>query len=256
MRRPIPVAAAVALLALVATAAPAETISQIKRFLDWTPVATSGVVTYLTSQDCYIESPDRCAAIWVQAHMTAIEPGDHVQVAGVLSTVDGERVICEASVYPDGASIPIWPLAMACKWIGGSWFGYQDCAWDVRLVRVQQGYQWRWVPASGLNNTGLLVTTVGTVTAAYTLPSAGVQWFYIDDGSKATADLGEDGILVEYAADVEQGDLVSVTGISSVEGTLDDGWRVIRAIRPRSSEDIRVLGEAEQTESCSPGEFD
>ncbi len=250
-------ALAVALLAAApACRVGAETIGQIKRYLDWTPVTTAGVVTSLGSFECYIESPDRSSGIWVISNTTGVRIGDIVSVIGTISTEDGERVIEQAVLFPSGGPLPLRPLGMSNKWVGGSWFGYQDCAWDAKLVaKYGTQPQWWWYPASGLNNTGLLITSFGTVTAAYSA-IGGSRWFYMDDGYGATGDLGDRGILVYSNAEVREGDHVVVTGISSVECAVDDGWRVIRVIRPRSESDVQVTAADDPWDPCFSEEFD
>ncbi len=93
----------------------------------------------------------------------------------------------------------------------------------------------------GARNTGLLVTTWGTVNAVYYSPISDAHWFYIDDGCGVVSDYGDNGIIVYSPADVRQGDFVTVTGVSSTEVSFDDPTRLVRSIRPRTADDVRVL---------------
>lgn len=221
-----------------------ETIGGAKRLPDGPSGTVTGVVTYTTSGECYIESEDRASGIWVVGDTADISVGDEVNVLGLLSTVNGERLLTASEITPTSLRKPVGALAMPLSRIGGSVFGQQGCVSDGKSVQdmSQCGhpYMWHWVPATGLNNTGLLVTTWGKVASTYYSQSNGLRWFILDDGSGLVSDCGNQGVVVYSDADVKLGQFVSVTGISSVETAIDQPDYLIRTIRPRTSEDVQV----------------
>lgn len=234
------------MLVLLALTLPAccETIGGIKKLLDGPSVMVTGVVTYVRPGECYVESEDRASGIWVKCNTAAIYPGDEVTASGWLSTINGERVITSSALYPTGYQKLVTPLGMPLSRIGGSWFGYQDCASDRKLFKYmyqgQEKEEWHWVTPVGLNNTGLLVTTWGRVVSTDYSPTNGLRWFHLDDGSGMLSDLGDRGVIVYSDADVKRGQLVSVTGISAVEAGIDDPTHLIRVLRPRSVVDVQA----------------
>lgn len=215
-----------------------ETIGQAKWLIDGASVVVEGCVTSIAPSECYIEAADRSVGIWVNAGTASINIGDCVTVMGTMSTVNGERIITRSNLYPLGTQAYIGPLGMPTKSVGGTWLGYQDCVYDARFKNAN----WVWNYAPGPNNTGLLVKTWGTVTATYYSPINGARWFFVDDGYGATADNDDKGILVMSDADVSKSDVVTVTGNSSVECDNNDATRLIRSIRPRSIEDVSIVG--------------
>ena len=241
--------ARIALLAaaftLLGCAASCETISAIKSLSNWVQVTVEGIVTYVEPSECYIESADRSSGIRVIGPTVGIEIGDPVIAFGMFAVIDGEPAAVDASIYLHGSGSEIRPFGMASRAVGGASKWSPLCIWDYASVRVPSGNGWvwqrNWVPASGANNTGLLITTWGTIKATYLSPTTGASWFYIDDGSSLVSDLGDTGLLVYSDAQVEEGQFVSVTGISSVELSLDDASRLIRVIRTRSTEDVAIL---------------
>jgi hypothetical protein len=116
-----------------------------------------------------------------------------------------------------------------------------DRVWRCYLDGKQWKWRWEWTRASGATNTGLLVRTWGTVRSIYHSVVNGASWFYIDDGSAAVSDFGDTGVMVYGDAEIEQGDYVAVTGISSTEPSNDDPSRLIRVIRTRGAGDVEVL---------------
>lgn len=246
------------LLGILANAANNSTIGEAKLLSDGTPVAISGSVTSLEPAECYIESTDRSSGIRVQADMTGFALHDLVAATGTLGTLDGERVVWGATVAAAGGSSAIAPLGLRNNWLGGFCSLGGASIQDYRPYHIEgDGTGRRWETVHGAPNTGLLVTTWGTVNAIYYSPITDAHWFYIDDGSGVVSDYGDNGIIVYCDADVHQGDFVCVTGVSSTEVSFDDPTRLVRSIRPRAADDVRVLKAAPSGAICPfSDEFD
>lgn len=228
-----------------------ETIGQLKSIADGVSVTADGCVTSISSDECYVEAINRSAGIWVSAGTAGVNIGDCVTVMGTMDTVDGERIISSANIYPLGTQAYIGPLGMPVRSVSGAQSGYQFGVSDAQLA----GTEWVWNRASGLNNTGLLIKTWGTVTATYYSPVNDAHWFFVDDGSKVTGDNDDTGVLVFSDADVSAGNFVTVTGNSSVECDTSDSTRLIRSIRSRSIEDVSIVSKVKPTRPFSD-EFD
>lgn len=220
-------------------------------------VTVSGVVTCVEPQECYIEAADRSGGILVRGDTTGIIIGNTVEARGSYSIVGGEPAIIGATITLQSGSTEIRPFGMSNKTLAGSPSSPYPGAWDYVRVRLPDGsWEWRWVRMAGASNTGLLVTTWGTVKAIYKSPSTGTRWLYVDDGSATVSDLGDKGVLVYTTAEVSQGDFMSVTGISSVEPSFDDPSRLVRVIRTRGPEDVSVLRPRPVPERPFSDEFD
>jgi len=229
------------MLCLVWNTADSSTIGEAKSLSDGSQVCVIGSVTLLEPAECYIESANRSSGIWVQADMTGFAMGDLVTATGTLGTADGERAIQSATVAAAGGQAAIAPLGMRNAWLGGFATAGGACLRDY----FGAGIAGVWRAAAGAPNAGLLVRTTGTVNAVYYSPITDAHWFYIDDGSGVVSDYGDKGIIVYSSADVHQGDQVTVTGVSSAETSLDDAGRLVRTIRPRSAEDVRIVRASE-----------
>lgn len=237
-------------------AACAETIGQVKSLPLGAPVVVSGVVTWIKGFECYVESQDRAAGIWVQGSTIGINLGDKVTVAGTLAMDSYELVIAESAIYPSGQAAIIAPFGMPNKGVAGAYAFEQFRVQDRVAFKIPgDGIGYRWDYAGGAPNVGMLVKTWGRVVSTYYSVESDIKYFYIDDGSGVTADLGDKGILVYSSAGVKQGDVVSVTGVSSVELAFDQPDKLIRVIRPRNVADVEVLHSPERVVGFSD-EFD
>lgn len=212
---------------------------------DGASVNVTGCVTYLQPDECYIESTDRSSGIWVQsADTTGVAVGDLVAAAGVVTITNGEKCIASAVLSRVGAGTAIKPLAMRNNWLGGRNSAGDASLQDYVAYKIPgdgTGREWR--TTGGASNIGLLVKTTGIVNGVYHSPINDAHWFYVDDGSGVVSDCGDKGIIVYSDADLRDGNLITVTGISSIEASYDDPTRLVRSIRPRSSEDVRLLQE-------------
>ena len=145
----------------------------------------------------YITESDRSSGLRVNA--SSASEGTVVDVAGTLSTVDGERAITSASVAVVSSRSAPLPLGVVGRDLGGGASGLQP--------GVLNGF--------GLNNIGLLVTVWGHVN------QIGDGHLYIDDGSAlrdGTLTGAEENIGVRVICDptdYHAGDYLIVTGISS-----------------------------------------
>lgn len=189
------------------------------------------VVTAGTNQlkdKFYIEDIEQISGILVQLPANSdveVHPGDIVRVCGQMGTSEsGERQITNPLVIIEstGNSVPD-PMAIVQRDLGGQSLG---------------AYTPGVVDGRGTNNIGLLVQTVGKVTAIDPANS----YFYIDDGSAIEDGFGSIGIRVLYdcLADgntivpPQQNSYVRVTGLSS---TVKLSGNIYRAIRLRDQAD-------------------
>ncbi len=207
-------------------------IAEVKSAGNWMQVTVEGIVTYLEPLECYVESADRSGGIWVRGSTEGISVGDSVLAGGTFAVVDGEPAVTAASITKQGIPSVIRPFGMSNASLGGA------SKWSPVSVTDFRGGAW--IPARGANNTGLLVTTWGTVRAIYYSPVSGARWLYIDDGSGVVSDSGDSGVLVYTDAEVNRGDFVRLTGVSSTEPAMDGPPRLIRVVRTRSAHDVRV----------------
>ena len=197
----------------------ASSIGELRISPEGTFIRISGKVVTAVFADpprMYIQEPSRCAGIMVQTAQQ-VQEGDEVNVAGRLSTLDGERAITSASVAVvsrGGLAPPA--LGIVGRNLGGTGSGIPE--------------------ASGLCNIGLLVTTWGKVT------QVGDGYLYIDDGSNlldGTLTGEEENIGVRVLCDptgYAVGDYLIVTGISSCFET--PSGDIARRILTRKPEDV------------------
>ncbi len=174
-----------------------------------TKVALIGSVVSASFTDhFYAEALDRSSGIRVNLASHGRSPGQGVDVPGVVKTnSDGERYIEASAVSPAGGGT-IDPLEMIGRSIGGS------------DSEAQPGI----VQGAGLNNIGLLISTVGTVTHAES------GFFYVDDGSAPTDNSGFVGVRIlpcGLSVPAENSHAV-VTGVSSC---FKDGTNLYPQIR-------------------------
>lgn len=234
------------LLGLIAQVSADTTIGEARGLPDTTPVSVSGSVIFLQPNECYIESTDRISGIWTQPlNVAGVAVGGLVAVSGVLATINGEKTISGATLSGPEAGPTISPFGLRNSWLGGLCQADGSSLQDYVTYRLPEGgIGRRWQLAMGAPTTGVLVKTWGTVRGIYYSPITESPWFYIDDGSVAASDCGDQGIIVYSDASVSEGDFVAVTGVSSIEVSLDDTTKLVRSIRPRSSADIAILRRA------------
>lgn len=241
------------LLCLLSHSTHAATIAVAKSEQPGLVVTVTGSITVLEPTECYIESADRSAGVLVQADTTGFAIGDLVDATGILGTVDGEPVIQNAALTATGGACPVASFAMRGNWVGGANRSGLASLQDWITYRIPGdglGREWRVTP--GLSNTGLLVTTWGTVRAVCYSPTTNARWFRIDDGSGVVCDYGDSGIIVYSNADVSEGDFVTVTGASSIETALDDPTRLVRVIRPVSENTTQPFNDEFDRDALDP----
>jgi hypothetical protein len=206
------------------------TVREAKTTADGRPVGLKGkVVTAIFSADgcIYIEDADRSSGIRVVNPGTGLAVGDRVDVTGTMGTrslsgYSSERQISSATVTRVSSGIPLQPIGVVCRDLGGE-------AVPPLVPGVNGGV--------GLNNMGLLAQIAGKVT--YIVSS----YIYVDDGSNIQDISGRTGVMVKCPGTptVAVGDMVAVTGI--VEGSIPTGWTTNRRyIHSRDWNDIVYVG--------------
>ena len=167
---------------------PTVSISEAKALTDGSVIRLAGkVVTCTAPGFTYVEEPNRRAGIRVTSTQ-GLYPSALVDITGVMSTLDGERVLGAETTATLGVGAEIGPYALKMGALGGAAFGRQDAVMEYRWIKESGGTEL--LPAFGLNNIGLLVRVWGKVTAA------GADWFYIDDGSACNDGSGNTGVKV------------------------------------------------------------
>ena len=173
------------------------------------------VVTGTFSGAFSVETPDRSNGLMVISS-EQVTPGEVVTVRGVMTTLNAERRFIASTVLHDGTRPHLEPVAMPNRQLGGGGVG-------SATPGVTGG--------AGLNNTGLLVSTWGVVTAV------GADHLYIDDGSDLADGTGSSGVRVVCdPTGYGVGDRLVVTGISSCFETL--AGDIARRVLTRSASDI------------------
>lgn len=168
------------------------------------------IVTAVFNDCIYIEDPDRTSGIRVIA--TGLSEGTVLDLAGYLSTTNGEREISAYFVTPGGSCPVPKPLTLSNISLGGA-----------SLNAYTPGI----TGALGVNNIGLLVTTSGRV------KSPGTGYFTISDGSLSSLKV----VVPPGVTMPGTGKYTIVTGISSVEA----GTARTRLLRVRKQSDIVVV---------------
>jgi uncharacterized lipoprotein YddW (UPF0748 family) len=143
----------------------------------------------------YVQDLDRTSGVRVES-TAAVNLNQQVQVYGVLGTVNGERKLSDCKVVVGGAGPAVKPLGIKTGSAGGQTL-------NVHTPGVQGGV--------GLYNVGLLVRTVGKVTAVT------ADGFYIDDGCRLLDGSGNLGLKVWTGASgsATVNTWVKVTGVVS-----------------------------------------
>ena len=176
---------------------------------------SDAIVAAVFPDGFYIEDAARINGIKVMIQNAKVQEGQLVNVTGVMTTLNEERQLINATVSPLlGAASMLSPLGMNNATIGGG---------------PISGFTGGVDNAAGLSNVGILIKTWGKVTQTATSP---YPYFMIDDGSKVGVK-----VRVQLSGDLPKvGKTVSVTGISTIE--TDAGGSRSRLVRARRSSDI------------------
>ncbi|MDO8684918.1 MAG: hypothetical protein Q7N50_15750 [Armatimonadota bacterium] len=199
-----------------------KTIGQAKSVQEGVAVTLKNKKVTAVFPGCfYMEETDRSSGIRVISS-EEVNENDIVTVTGAMRTTVGEREIFAADVSASPQPNGIAPVGLPTRNLGGGTYWYQP---GVRGAR-------------GVNNIGLLARVCGRVTAIYP------DRFYIDDGSRKTADDGHVGVKVVTPDIVVPLGLyldayVSVVGVSSCYRLLDGSLESM--IRTRRTSDMIVL---------------
>ena len=193
-----------------------DSIAEVKALANNYPVYLSArTITANFSDRLYVEEDDRFSAICVE-YASAVVPGLEAEVYGRLGLMDGERALKNCKVIAGSTGTVINPLFMLTGTLGGS--AYNDLTPGI--------------PGSlSLNNLGLLVTIVGTVTDAQT------GYVYVDDGKTLDDGTTHVGVRVDtsmLANPPAKDKHVVVTGICTLYNT---GSAYVRMVRPRDDTD-------------------
>jgi len=169
-------------------------IPTVKGLVNGMLVALSGKSVSATSAQIgayYVQEAGRTNGVRVEAISGSANLNDQANVTGWLKTMNGERIIFDASITSTGSS-PARPVALTNRDLGGKDFN--------SLAKGATG-------KCGPNNVGLLVKTFGKVSS----PGGGL--FYITDGSGAVVkvDASAAGTLPNA------NEYVAVTGICRLE---------------------------------------
>lgn len=182
---------------------------------------TSAVVTVgngtLLNNMIYVEEETRASGVAVQSSpmLTQVAEGQRVEVTGTLDKSGAQPVI----------------NALSIKLVAGAGGAFAD---DTPLRPVGTPNKSA-VGVVGLDNTGLLATIWGEVTAVNS------DYFCVDDGSGRDDGMGHAGVAVLISDQVmalatPTATYVAVTGVL---GKKDLGGGVVAVIRPRVQADIR-----------------
>lgn len=189
------------------------------------------VITAVFADRFYVESSNKTMAIGVLGHCSST--GKQAAIEGTLTTVDGERLLNAWGISEGPESTIPSPCFMAGRSVGGGASGFQGPVWNWGLVKNPQTgiMERKWMATSGVNNTGLLIRTIGVVTARTD------TYFYIDDGSGLDdgAGLGL-GIRVNWPFAEPApaiGSFVELSAISSCTQTPNGLVRMLRATSPQ-----------------------
>lgn len=187
----------------------------VKGFVDGMLVALSGVLVTATPAQVgayYVQEPSRTGGIRVETIAGSANINDRVNVIGWLKTVNGERIIFDATIVPTGSSTAK-PVALTNRDLGGRDFN--------SLAKGATG-------KFGPNNVGLLVKTFGRVS------SSGGGVFYITDGSGEPAKIDASAC----GAFPNTNDYVCVTGICRLEMS---GSEYVPCVKLRQTGDWRKM---------------
>jgi uncharacterized protein YdeI (BOF family) len=212
-------------------AAQESSVGDALRMSDNTAVVLQDlVVAGVFSDRFYAQEADRSAGIAVQ-RVLGDNPsiGDSAMVRGILTTVNGERVVQYADVEEFTPGTSPDPIAMPNRSLGGG-------SLSVYTAGIPD--------APDVYNIGLLVWTSGVVTH---LDNAG--FLYLDDGSALSDGSGYCGVKVleppdDWPAGLVEEDYLAVTGISS--SSMPNSV-VVRTLRARSEEEVHIVGSGTST---------
>lgn len=185
-------------------------------------------VTAAFDDRIYVQLPDGSSGIAAVGATASL--GDTVDVAGLMATLDGERVLsaAQALVTSTGQAAPE-PRTMSGRTMGGGASGRQAAVTD-------DAYASPAISAIGLGNVGLLARVAGRIVS----PDTAAHVFYMDDGSGLRDGSGKQGVRV-YAPGLalpQAGEFYAVTGIA---GATILGGNVVRLLRPRGNSDMQKL---------------
>ena len=217
------------------------TLAGAKGLPDGVPVGiTCAISTAVFGDRFYVEYPNRSSGIGILG--TASAAGKTMTVEGVMTTLDGERMILNSLTKEHSAAPAPLPFHLNANALGGGQIGLQSAVQDFRFVEhVDDEGNPFWLRElytyGGANNIGLLVKAVGRVSAI------GNGVFYLDaaasfdDGSENTKGIA---VVWPFGADTMPADgaTVSIVAISSCQ---IKGGIVVRMLRPISASAVFVL---------------
>ena len=179
-------------------------------------VVTVGNGTLLNNV-IYVEEETRAAGVAVQSSpmLTQVAEGQRIEVTGTLDKSGPQPIV----------------RALSVKLVGGSGGAFADETPLKPLGTPNKSA----AGEVGLDNTGLLVTIWGKVTAV------DGSYFCVDDGSGRTDGMGHAGIPVLISEQVTPitTPTESYVAVTGVLGKKDLGGGAVTVIRPRAQADIR-----------------
>lgn len=179
-------------------------------------VVTVGNGTLLNNV-IYVEEEARTAGVAVQSSpmLTQVTEGQRIEVTGTLDKSGPQPII----------------RALNVKLVGGSGGGFADETPLKPLGTPNKSA----AGEVGLDNTGMLVTIWGKVTAVDS------SYFCVDDGSGRTDGMGHAGIpvLISEQTTPITTPTESYVAVTGVLGKKDLGGGAVTVIRPRAQTDIR-----------------
>lgn len=204
--------------------------ASIKSISDGTLVRLDGVaVTACFPDRVYVEDAGRACGIGVLG--ASAEPGTWVDVTGITTTVDGERMLALPKVEAaESGTQAVEPLALGCKDLGGGPAGLQSAVVNDATAVPPTG-------AVGTNNTGLLVTVTGRVTAT----DEGQSFFYLDDGSGLRDGSGQTGVRADLPVGCSMPPADSTVRVTGISGATRIGTVTARLLRARDATSIRRI---------------
>ncbi len=203
---------------------PLASIADAEASPDDTSVAVLGIASAVVSDDVfYVEAENRTCGIQVFKPGHGIVAGRELIVQGRVSASDPEVELLADQLTDIGSGV-VLPLAMTNKAMAGGGYRY-----DPTAHLGQRGAD----DGNGLNNVGLLVTTMGVVSDATD------DSFEIGDGSGVPVKVNP----VPGLTPPSSGAFVQATGISSL---YLDGGSCRRLLVVTRQEDILVRREPPQ----------
>ncbi|MCE5322328.1 right-handed parallel beta-helix repeat-containing protein [bacterium] len=202
---------------------------------------TSAVSTACLPDRFYLENQDRCQGIGVLGSCQSTALG--VTVEGIMTTMDGERLLSAYNVINGSECTPLKPWYMNVRSLGGISTALQNTVCVSRLLWDSPTDQWVTQPFvyGGASNSGLLVKVTGWVT----LPNE--CSFFLSDSMPLQIDGGEmTGVYIDWPFSTEMpasGTYVEIVGISSCSTirTQDGTDVVVAMIRPVSNDSVTSI---------------